>query len=72
MLNNNKLILIAVPYRLWQSTTELDDAGMDLHVAPFSTHSGRFNFASTTAGFEQQLPLLVALCAIAGAILFAF
>ncbi|CAB0029300.1 unnamed protein product [Trichogramma brassicae] len=60
-------------YKLWRSTTGLDDAGMDLRVAQFSAHTSReFNSASTPAGLEQQLPLLVALCAIAGAILFAF
>lgn len=59
--------------RLWRSTTGLDDAGMDLRVAQFSAHTSReFDSATTPAGLEQQLPLLVALCAIAGAILFAF
>ncbi|XP_032454603.1 tyrosine-protein phosphatase non-receptor type 5 isoform X2 [Nasonia vitripennis] len=60
-------------HKLWRSTTGLDDAGMDLRVAQFSAHTSReFDSATTPAGLEQQLPLLVALCAIAGAILFAF
>lgn len=46
---------------------------MDLRVAHFSAHTSQeFDSATTPVGLERQLPLLVLLCAISGAILFAF
>ncbi|XP_076235215.1 tyrosine-protein phosphatase non-receptor type 7 [Calliopsis andreniformis] len=60
-------------HRIPQSITGLDDAGMDLQAAQLSTRGGQ-EVRSTAAlsWLDWQLPLFVALCAIAGAILFTF
>lgn len=48
-----------------------DDAGMDLQVAQLSTQTDQEVHSRTTLSWvDWQLPLLIALCAIAGTILF--
>ncbi|XP_047347124.1 tyrosine-protein phosphatase non-receptor type 5-like isoform X2 [Vespa velutina] len=60
-------------HRIRQSTTGLDDAGMDLQAAQLSTRTGQeVRSTATLSWLDWQLPLFVALCAIAGAILFTF
>lgn len=59
--------------RIPQSITGLDDAGMDLQAAQLSTRGGQeVRSTATLPWLDWQLPILVALCAIAGAILFTF
>lgn len=53
--------------------TGLDDAGMDLQVAQLSSQTDQEVHSRTTLSWaDWQLPLFVALCAIAGTILFTF
>ncbi|CAK9816094.1 Receptor-type tyrosine-protein phosphatase R [Anthophora quadrimaculata] len=60
-------------HRIPQSITGLDDAGMDLQAAQFSTRTGQEVRSTTTLSWlDWQLSLFVALCAIGGAILFTF
>ncbi|XP_034191139.1 tyrosine-protein phosphatase non-receptor type 7 isoform X1 [Osmia lignaria lignaria] len=60
-------------HRIPQSITGLNDAGMDLQAAQFSTRTGQVVHSTATLSWlDWQLPLFVALCAIAGAILFTF
>lgn len=50
-----------------------DDAGMDLQVAQLSTQTDQEVHSRTTLSWvDWQLPLFIALCAIAGTILFTF
>ncbi|XP_014476085.1 PREDICTED: tyrosine-protein phosphatase non-receptor type 5-like isoform X1 [Dinoponera quadriceps] len=58
-------------HRIRQSMT--DDAGMDLQVAQLSTQTDQEVHSRTTLSWvDWQLPLFIALCAIAGTILFTF
>nr|XP_012152431.1 PREDICTED: tyrosine-protein phosphatase non-receptor type 5-like isoform X3 [Megachile rotundata] len=60
-------------HRIPQSITGLDDAVMDLQAAQLSTRTGQeVHSTATLSWLDWQLPLFVALCAIAGAILFTF
>ncbi|XP_011870959.1 PREDICTED: tyrosine-protein phosphatase non-receptor type 7-like isoform X2 [Vollenhovia emeryi] len=56
-----------------QSVTGLDDAGMDLQVAQLNSQTDKEVHSRTTLSWlDWQLPYFVALCAIAGTILFTF
>lgn len=60
-------------HRIRQSTTGLDDAGMDLQAAQLSTLAGQeVHSTATLLWLDWQLPLFIALVVIAGAILFTF
>ncbi|XP_076163419.1 tyrosine-protein phosphatase non-receptor type 7 [Ptiloglossa arizonensis] len=60
-------------HRIPQSITGLDDAGMDLQAAQLSTRAGQeVRSTATLSWLDWQLPFFVALCAIAGAIVFTF
>ncbi|XP_031827389.1 tyrosine-protein phosphatase non-receptor type 5 isoform X2 [Nomia melanderi] len=60
-------------HRIPQSITGLDDAGMDLQAAQLSSRAGQeVRSTANLSWIDWQLSLFVALCAIAGAILFTF
>ncbi|XP_043490845.1 tyrosine-protein phosphatase non-receptor type 7-like isoform X1 [Polistes fuscatus] len=60
-------------HRIRQSTKGLDDSGMDLQAAQFSTRIGQeVRSSATLSWLDWQLPLFIALCAIACVILFTF
>ncbi|TGZ51956.1 tyrosine-protein phosphatase non-receptor type 7 isoform X1 [Temnothorax longispinosus] len=60
-------------HRIRQSVTGLDDAGMDLQVAQLSSQTDKEVHSRTTLSWlDWHLPYFVALCAIAGTILFTF
>ncbi|XP_015586539.1 tyrosine-protein phosphatase non-receptor type 5 isoform X3 [Cephus cinctus] len=60
-------------HRIRQSSTGLDDAGMDLQVAQLGARASQEVSSTTTLSWmDWQLPLFVVLCAIAGAIFFTF
>ncbi|KZC10269.1 Receptor-type tyrosine-protein phosphatase R [Dufourea novaeangliae] len=60
-------------HRIPQSITGLDDAGMDLQAAQLSTRAGQeVHSTATLSWLDWQLSLFIALCAIAGAILFTY
>lgn len=60
-------------YRIPQSITGLDDAGMDLQAAQLSTRTGQEVRSTANLSWpDWQLPMFVVLCAIGGAILFTF
>jgi len=53
--------------------TGLDDAGMDLQVAQLNSQTDKEVHSRTTLSWlDWHLPYFVALCAIAGTILFTF
>ncbi|XP_018397999.1 PREDICTED: LOW QUALITY PROTEIN: tyrosine-protein phosphatase non-receptor type 5-like [Cyphomyrmex costatus] len=60
-------------HRIRQSVTGLDDAGMDLQVAQLNSQTDKEVHSRTTLSWlDWHLPYFVALCAIAGTILFTF
>ncbi|XP_076642669.1 tyrosine-protein phosphatase non-receptor type 7 isoform X2 [Halictus rubicundus] len=73
LLPSTEGMSVRSPHRIPQSITGLDDAGMDLQAAQLSTRAGQEVRSTTTLSWlDWQLSLFVALCAIAGAILFTF
>ncbi|XP_023288561.1 tyrosine-protein phosphatase non-receptor type 5 [Orussus abietinus] len=60
-------------HRIRQSSTGLDDAGMDLQPAQLGTRPGEeVRSTATLSWLDWQLPLFVVLCALVGALLFTF